>query len=565
MQKEIKLSYIILMVAIVLLAIVLLIVLVLQREPDLTEQLAELMQAQFSKSGPPTCIIVGTDTTRADTLLARFYRQRNFQPAWINDKGLINTGDSLLRAIRDADQEGLNPKDYHVQLLDSMLNKFGMDLKAKLPVKIDHLMNLEILLTDAFLLYGNHLLAGRVNPETIDPEWLTARSEADMITILNEALSSGHIRETLMSLLPALPCYAQLRQEMALYKSIALKGGWPIVPSGPGMKKGDRGLRVAALSARLIASQDLNERSLAANSVFDDALESAVKKFQQRHGLQPDGDVGASTIAALNIPALDYFQRIAVNMERWRWLSHDLGQRYILVNIAAFTLDVVENGQTVLSMPVVVGKDYRRTPVFSARMTYLVLNPYWNVPETIATEDILSAVKKNPNYLVERNIVVLQNWNDTTRVDPFKVNWASITRENLTYRFRQAPGRQNALGRIKFMFPNKYDVYIHDTPSRSDFQRTQRAFSSGCIRVADPIELAAYLLKGSPEWTSETIKAALDSLEDFTVRLPAQIPVHIFYCTAWVDAEGKVNFREDIYDRDELVVNGLRAEAILID
>ena len=565
MQKENKLSYIILIAAVVLLGIVLLFVFVIQREPSLTEQLTELMQTRFSGTDSSANIIVGTDTTRADTLLFQFYRQRNFQPAWISNSGLQNTGEDLLSAIHDADLEGLNPKDYHVQLLDSMLHKFGMDLKTKVPVKIEYLMNLEILLSDAFLLFGNHLLSGRVNPETIDLEWLTVRPEADLIEILNEALSTGHIRQTLMSLLPDIPCYAQLRREMELYKSIAQQGGWPIVPPGESIIKGEQGLRVAALSARLIASGDLNERSLAARSTFDDTLELAVKKFQNRHGLRPDGEVGRSTIEALNIPALEYFRRIAVNMERWRWLNRNLGNQYIMVNIAAFTLDVIENNKIVLSIPVVVGKDYRQTPVFSAKMSYLVLNPYWNVPETIATEDILTAVKKDPGYLVKRNIVVLPNWRDTTRIDPYKVDWASFTKENLPYRFRQAPGRQNALGRIKFMFPNEYDIYIHDTPAKADFRRTQRAFSSGCIRVEDPVGLAAFLLQGNSKWERETIEAALDSVEDFVIRLPEPIPVHIFYCTAWVNEDGKVNFREDIYDRDEPVLKALRAEAVLID
>ena len=565
MQKENKLSYIILIAAVVLLGIVLLFVFVIQREPSLTEQLTELMQTRFSGTDSSANIIVGTDTTRADTLLFQFYRQRNFQPAWISNSDLQNTGQDLLSAIHDADLEGLNPKDYHVQLLDSMLHKFGMDLKTKVPVKIEYLMNLEILLSDAFLLFGNHLLSGRVNPETIDLEWLTVRPEADLIEILNEALSTGHIRQTLMSLLPDIPCYAQLRREMELYKSIAQQGGWPIVPPGESIIKGEQGLRVAALSARLIASGDLNERSLAARSTFDDTLELAVKKFQNRHGLRPDGEVGRSTIEALNIPALEYFRRIAVNMERWRWLNRNLGNQYIMVNIAAFTLDVIENNKIVLSIPVVVGKDYRQTPVFSAKMSYLVLNPYWNVPETIATEDILTAVKKDPGYLVKRNIVVLPNWRDTTRIDPYKVDWASFTKENLPYRFRQAPGRQNALGRIKFMFPNEYNIYIHDTPAKADFRRTQRAFSSGCIRVEDPVGLAAFLLQGNSKWERETIEAALDSVEDFVIRLPEPIPVHIFYCTAWVNEDGKVNFREDIYDRDEPVLKALRAEAVLID
>jgi len=564
MQTEIKLSYLILITAVVLTGIILLIVFVLQREPTLTEKLIQALQWRLNESKLAPFVTVGTDTTHADTLLFRFYRQRDFQPAWINKRGPVSISDSLLKEIHNATSEGLNPKDYHAQLLDSILNKIRMDLKVKVPVDIEHLMNLEILLTDAFLIYGNHLLSGRVNPETIDPEWLTARPEADMAAILTEAINSGEIQKTLKHLLPDLPCYEKLREEMAFYKSIALKGGWPLVPSDQTMKKGDRGLQVAALSARLITSGDLKERSLVAKSVFDDTLEMAVRKFQNRHGIRIDGEVGAGTLAALNIPASHYFHRIAVNMERWRWLPKDLGDRYILVNIAAFTLDVVENRQTVLSMPVVVGKDYRRTPVFSSKMTYLVLNPYWHVPPTIATEDILPAVKKDPNYLKSRNIVVLRRWNDPNPIDPNEVDWSSITKNNLPYLFRQASGKLNALGRIKFMFPNPYDIYLHDTPQRSYFNLIQRAQSSGCIRLEDPIALAEYVLKRNPKWTREAIIAALDGLENFSIKLPEPIWVHLFYCTAYVHKDGTIHFREDIYNRDMLVENALKSEMVMI-
>lgn len=564
MQKEIKLSYIILIAAVVLLAIVLIVVFVIQKEPGLTEQISEKLAEKFSDLTRLTRVIAGNDTTRADSLLARFYLQRNFQPAWINRKGLIGTGDSLLEAIRGADREGLNPKEYHVQFLDSTLARLSMDLKTKVPVQIEDLANLEIFLTDAFLLYGNHLLSGRVNPETIDPEWLTERPEADMVAVLNEALSQGKIKHALYNLLPDMPCYERLREEMAFYKAIALQGGWPIVPPDQPMKKGDRGLHVSALSARLIMSGDLKERTLEAKSFFDDTLETAVKKFQDRHGLQVDGEVGTGTIAALNIPASHYFHRIAVNMERWRWLRRDLGGRYILVNIAAFTLDVVENGHPLLHMPVVVGKDYRRTPVFSSEMTYLVLNPFWYVPPTIATEDILPAVKRDPNYLKSRDIVVLKNWNDPNPIDPFQVDWSSITVEKLPYLFRQASGGANALGRLKFMFPNKYDIYLHDTPTRSHFKLVKRAESSGCIRVEDPIGLAEYLLKGNLKWNREAIIAALDSVENYSIKLPKPIAVHLFYCTAFVNDNGEVQFREDIYNRDPLVEKALRSEMVMM-
>lgn len=564
MKKEIKLSYVILATTIILLGIMFLIVFVVLREPGLTDQLTELMQQRFNDSSQPKYFIVGKDTTRADTLLTRFYQKRDFLPAWFNDKGPLSLADSLIKSVHEAEFEGLNPKDYHAPVLDSMLDKIQLDVKLKLPVNINQSMSLEILLTDAFLLYANHLLSGRVNPETIEPEWLTDRPETDLVAILNQALASRKIKQTLFGLLPNMPCYSRLRAEMTKYKSIAMKGGWPIVPLGPPMKKGDRGYRVAALSARLISSGDLKQRSLQAIAVFDDTLETAIRRFQVGSGLKVDGEVGAGTLDYLNKPALDFVRKIAVNMERWRWLSHNLGDRYIMVNIAAFTLEVVENGKTLSNMPVVVGKDYRQTPVFSGTMTYVVFNPYWNVPPTITAEDVLPAIKKNPAYLKRKGLEVVSNGNDQTPIDPYTIDWSLYTKDNLPFRFRQPPGTANALGQIKFMFPNKYDVYIHDTPHRADFERTQRAASSGCIRVSDPIHLAEYVLKGNPRWTRQAIIAALDSVKDFTVRLPQPIPVHIFYCTAWVDEQGIVHFREDIYNRDEAVVEALKSEKVMM-
>ncbi len=563
MQKEIKLSYLILITGAVLLGIILLFVFVIQREPTLTEQLTQTIRQKLNESNLKSFVIVGTDTTHADALSLRFYSQRDFQPAWINNKGPMRIADSLVKVIHDANLEGLNPQDYHSHALDSMLSKIRMDLKIKMPVDIEQMMDLEVLLTDAFLLYGNHLLSGRVNPESIDPEWVTDRPEADMIEILNQALILGQVQETLLSLLPKLPCYAKLREEMVKYKAIAMEGGWPIVPPGPTMKKGDQGFRVAALSARLISSGDMNERPLTTKTVFDDTLEMAVRNFQDNNGLDVDGEVGPGTLAFLNKPSLDYVRKIEVNMERWRWLPLNLGDRYIMVNIAAYSLEVVENGETILTMPVVVGKDYRQTPVFSGTMTYLVLNPYWHVPPTITAEDILPELKKNTNYVNKKNIEIVRKWNDPNPIDPHTVDWALYTKDNLPFKFRQPPGPTNALGRIKFMFPNKYDVYLHDTPQRSLFERTKRAFSSGCIRVAEPLDLAEYVLKGNPKWIRQAIIAALDSVKDFTIRLPKPIAVHIFYCTAWVDKEGGVHFREDLYNRDVLVENALRKERVL--
>jgi murein L,D-transpeptidase YcbB/YkuD len=274
--------------------------------------------------------------------------------------------------------------------------------------------------------------------------------------------------------------------------------------------------------------------------------------------LDIDGVVGPATLSALNVPTAARVSQIEVNMERWRWLPEDLGRRYVFVNIANFELDVVEDKREVITMRAIVGRDYRRTPVFSDRMTYLVLSPFWNVPPSLAAQDILPQVRKDPNYLAQKGMRVFEGWgSDTKEIDPLSVDWSSITGKNLRYRFRQDPGPSNSLGRVKFMFPNKFNVYLHDTPSRDLFQKTARAFSSGCIRIENPIELSEYLLQGDPRWDQSAILAAIDRRIEQTVNLPEPIPVHLLYWTAWVDAAGIANFREDIYGRDKLVAEAL--------
>jgi len=343
------------------------------------------------------------------------------------------------------------------------------------------------------------------------------------------------------------------------YREIAAKGGWPMVPHGSKMQKGDRSERILALSGRLIATGDLDRRFRNSEGLFDDALEQAVRRFQQRHGLEVDGVVGLSTLAALNVPVEERIRQIELNMERWRWLPRDFGQRYILVNIANFELDVVEDGKPLMIMHIVVGRPYRRTPVFSDKITYLVLSPYWHVPKNIAIQDMLSLIRNDTNYLAKHNIKVFQGLGtDTREIDAKTIDWSKVTAENFNYRFRQGPGPMNALGRVKFMFPNKFNVYLHDTPSRELFAKTERAFSSGCIRIEKPIELAEYLLRDDPQWTRDNILAVIDKLVEQTVPLPKLIPIHILYCTAWANEDGSIQFRNDIYGRDKLLDEALR-------
>ncbi|MFH1313858.1 MAG: L,D-transpeptidase family protein [Candidatus Eisenbacteria bacterium] len=525
---------------------------------DLYGQVRELLRNRIETGcTAPEFIVCGRDLY-ASIALPRFYEKRSYLPIWIDESGISPASRELLRALRGADAEGLRSSDYDLARIGTMLERFGDLSSNQGRANPRGLVDLELLLTDAFLIYGSHLVAGRVNPETFDPEWFANRRDVDMAEVLETAISSSAVQETLENLRPSQAGYVRLREALAAYRDIAQKGGWPVVPAGPKLEKGDSGSRITSLRERLRVTGDLREGEAVDREEFDDGLEAAVKHFQKRHGLDVDGIVGPATLSALNGSAEDRVRRIEINMERWRWLPQDLGPRYIIVNIANFELDVVEAEKEVLTMRVIVGRDYRRTPVFSGRMTYIVLNPYWHVPPSLAVKDILPQVRKNPGYLTEKGFKIFQGWGgDTKEIDPNSVDWPKVTAKDFKYRFRQEPGPVNALGRVKFMFPNKFDVYLHDTPSQDLFAKTARAFSSGCIRVEKPIELAEYVLRDDPKWNRDAVLAVIGRRVEQTVRLPESIPVHVLYWTAWVDAFGTVHFREDIYGRDKLLAEAL--------
>jgi murein L,D-transpeptidase YcbB/YkuD len=416
------------------------------------------------------------------------------------------------------------------------------------------MVNLDLLLTDSFLMYGFHLSSGRLNPETVHSEWHIETAEEDLVKILQDALVSHRVRESLTDLLPQHHCYRSLRDIHDHYRGIAEDGGWPSIPEGVTLRKGDRGERVRALRQRLTNSGSIVDEDAKGSELYDGELESAVKTFQRLHGLEEDGIVGKRTLTALNVPVEDRIRQVEINMERWRWLPRELGQRYIVVNIANYLLDIFENDKSVLSMRVVVGRDYRKTPVFNDRMTYLVFNPTWMIPTSITVEDILPLIQENPGYLSKNNMKVFASWaSDAEEIKPDEINWSSASEENFEYRLKQDPGPSNALGRIKFMFPNRFNVYLHDTPARHLFSETVRAFSSGCIRLEQPLDLAEYLLGEDSEWSRDKIQRTLDDSKEWTVQIPEPIPIYILYCTAWSDEHGNISFSNDIYKRDDLV------------
>ena len=518
----------------------------------------ERIRTRIETAGMPPKIVAAGETILATVALPEFYANRGYSPAWVDPKGaVLPISEGLRHAIRSADLEGLNPDDYHLRAIESLMDRIkttGTVLDTA--IGFDMLTDLDLLMTDAYLVYGSHLMMGRINPRTIDPEWRANRRHVDLADYLLEALSNGAITASLSALAPESPGYGRLKSALSEYREIARCGGWPVVVfRKKPLRKGDVSPIVAELRRRLTASGDLTGPTPASridDETFDAALEQGVKAFQRRHGLDPDGIVGRDTRGALNTPIAFRIRQIELNLERWRWLPRQLGDPRIEVNIADFRLSVIEDGRPVLGMRVVVGKPFAQTPVFSARMTYLVFSPYWYVPKSIARDELLPKIRNNPDYLEENNMELVKGFGaNEGDVDPAEVDWDAVAAGHFPFRIRQRPGAGNPLGKVKFMFPNPFEIYLHDTSAPDLFSHTNRMFSHGCMRVDKPFELAEYLLANAPGWTPDAIASAMNRKTEQTVLLPRPIAVNVLYTTAWVDETGRVQFRSDIYGRDQ--------------
>lgn len=475
-----------------------------------------------------------------------FYHERFFKPAW--DAYL---GAELISALEDSENEGLQPADYHLEALKALAQLKEMtDFERR---------DFDLLLTDAFLLLSSHLMSGKVDPKEIDSQWKTIRREGDPVKILNAALESRNIRGSLEDLKPGFKAYNRLKERLLSYRKIKEDGGWESIADGPTLKLNMEDDRVVALRKRLRSTRDLLSYTVEDLRLYDDELVAAVKAYQRRHGLHPDGNVGKETLASLNTPVEERIKQIKINMERCRWLPQELGSQYIMVNLPAFELEVVSEGQVELEMIVAVGKPYRQTPVFSSRMTYVVFNPYWTVPPTILAQDILPAQAKNPNYLNNLNIKIIGR--DGSMVPTSQIDWAKISAKSFPYTLRQEPGPNNALGEVKFIFPNEYNIYMHDTNHRELFVKSERALSSGCIRLSKPMDMANYLLSKDQGISADKITDIVKTRQNHTIVLKKPVQVHLQYWTAFVDEKGVLNFRKDIYSRDERLLQALQHEA----
>ena len=474
--------------------------------------------------------------------LKQFYLNRSFELAW---DSVSST--ELLSAIKRADMEGLNPNDYHLQIL---MKESTQQLTSALSIA-----DYDLLLTDAFLLYTSHLLSGKVNPQTINAEWFVTKREGDPLVLLEQAISSREISNKIHSATPKHPAYQSLKGALKIYRALNIET-WFVIPEGPTIRKDMEDKRIPSIRERLFVLGDLKENSSKDSLRYDENLFAAVQQFQTRHGLDNEGSIGQRTIASLNITVSNRIKQIEANLERWRWLSQEFGDYYIKVNIANFELEVVKNGNRIRTYKVVAGKPYRKTPVFSSRMQYLVFNPTWTVPPGILSVDILPNVQKDITYLDKKKLMVLDK-NGNAIKGP-KIDWNS--REVKDYTYRQPPGPENALGAVKFMFPNNFHVYLHDTPAKELFEKTERAFSSGCIRVQEPLSLAEYLLNDSLNWNREKIDKVIATLSTQTVQLKEKPNVHLLYWTAWANDNNIIQFRKDIYERDKPLIEQLKKQ-----
>lgn len=482
----------------------------------------------------------------ARNLIPRIYEARKFEPTWRS----VEQIDGLLEVIGDSYLEGLEPTDYHVDVVQAARAAFA-NVAALAPAER---ASYDIALTDSVIRLGYHLRFGKVDPVALDPHWNGSRDlgDEDPAKTIQAAIDSPSLRKFAAEAIPRVFLYDRFKVALAEYRALAAAGGWPSVPAGATLKAGMTDERVPVLAQRLAVTRDLDPGTAAAvTTLYDGEVVAAVQRFQQRHGLTADGAVGPATLAALNVTVEQRIEQIRANLERARWVFYDPSSEFIVVNIAGFQAYLLRRGEIVWRSRVQVGRPYTQTPVFAAKMTYLVFNPTWTVPPGIMRNETLPAIRRDASYLAQHDMDMLDSAGKV--VDPASVDWT--TTRGTEFRVVQRPGPSNALGRVKFMFPNEYSIYLHDTPSRNLFERDSRVFSHGCIRVDDVYGLAELLL-GS-RWDRERIDRVVAAGETQTVVLDKPLPVMLLYWTTEVDATSRISFFGDVYSRDAPVISAL--------
>lgn len=491
-------------------------------------------------------IASGAPVASADAL-RKLYALRNYAPIW-SDAGAAA---ALKEAVATSWFDGLRPEDFHA-------SKLGPP--ADSPSTADS-ADRELLMSDALLRLLYQIYFGKVDPNGVDPNWNYDRPliGGNPIEEIHKSLATDGVAKLIDKARLKHPFYLALKATLQAYTEYASRGGWKPIPAGAVLKPGIADPRVPAVRDRLLVTGEYGSASPAAGDIYDPPLVEAVKKFQRQHGIDDDGVLGAQTINAMNVSVDKRIDQIRVNLERGRWVLRSIADEpdLVIVNIAGFYLAVRLNGEIAWTTRVIVGQTYRKTPVFSEAMRHIVLNPDWTVPRSIAVNEILPKAKADPSYLDTQNFDLLDA--SGRRVAATAVNWPAMSGTSFPYRIVQRPGPTNALGLVKFIFPNKHNVYLHDTPSRGLFEKSGRTFSHGCIRVKDPLKLAEILLGNRAGWSRSQIDAAVAQGGLRQVNLTRPLPVMILYWTVDPNFDGTARFYHDVYGRDARLLAALDA------
>jgi len=480
--------------------------------------------------------------------VARFYKARNFRASW-NPSSVPK----VIEAIKGVYEDGLNPSDYHVAVIQKLDEQRKHASTAELEAALD------LLLTDAVASIFDHVRYGKIHPRELDPRWnVDPRDDAPPLEQqVGRVVGAKDPVAAIQAEKPDHFIYKGLVGALARMRAIEAKGGWPTIPSGKAVQPGSDDPRIPTVRKRLAVSGELGAAYAADLSTrYDEALEDAVKLFQARHRLAETGVIDQKTIATMNIPASARAAQVRVNMERARWVLPGLKGDFVLVNLPAFKAYLIQGGQNVWEARTQIGEEAKQTPTFRAMMRTVVFNPDWTVPRSIAVQEILPDAKRVKNALGMRNLRA----HDTqgNEVDASTINWRTLSADNFPYVLKQPPGPDNPLGRVKFLFPNKYAIYLHDTPSKDLFDIDERTFSHGCIRVEHALDLAAILLKGQG-WNRVRIAQVTAGNKTENVELKRMPYVLIVYWTVTVGAAGEVRYAEDVYGQDQTLLDRLNS------
>ncbi len=498
-----------------------------------------------------------TSNTHNWPLLDKYYRERGYDPVWCQNNDQSQKIKTLLGFLQTSYKEGLNPRDYAI----------NPDVDSCGQLDDRKMAEFDIALTNAFFKYGKDLYSGRLDPEQVDAEWHIKKADFDPIATLDSTLKENKLQETLEVLAPQHRQYKLLREKLAQFREIQKNRSWPFIPPGRTLKPGDTNPQIPLIRRRLATEIQGGLYPNGGNEhIYDNNLMIAVESFQKRHGLEMDGYIGPGTRQAMNMSVEWRIKQIETSMERWRWMPRTLGEQYILVNVPGFELNFIRNDRYILHMRTITGGKDNTSPSFQSKITQVIFNPTWTVPTSIAIKELLPQQIEDPNFLSKSDMDVFmknQYGNkdaSNTKYNPQNIDWSQFNEKHFPYLLVQRPGPQNSLGRIKFHIPNQFGIYLHDTPYRHLFSKDVRALSHGCIRLEKPEQLAARLLGDNFNPTPESankVVSLIDAKETVHHNLTETIPVYLVYMTTWIDKDGILQFRDDIYDRDSKISNSL--------